>query len=364
MAGKTVVDSIRPDFYRLFSSPLTIYDFYLESPYAAPSHRYAAYIRDITFAGNLYTALAIKRSPIKSEEGTIINEIDIGLDNVDLEFRTLVASGAFNKKRCIIKLIFANQLDNANKSVVLFDGYLDAPSGDDHWVSMKVQPLNVLDREYPKRIFQVGCNAVFGDDDCGMDLTDFVFTLTASAACSSTVINFDDSTVDYFVTLPFTSGGTYEPQVDDEIEGDISGATATIVKVSRYYNDWEDGDAIGSFLLKDQVGTFEAETLHVGANADIATINGDSNTLGIDDNYFVPGYIEILDGDLVGEVRPIQFSDNTSVTLRVALSDSLAEGASFKLQKLCAKSLRVCDETFSNRSAFQGFPSVPKTPVL
>ena len=364
MSGKTIIDAIKPEFYRLFSKPLTIYDFYLESPYATPSHRYAAYNEDITFAGNLYTALAIKRSPIKSEEGSILNELDIGLDNVDLEFRTLVASGAFNKKRCIIKLIFANQLDLSTKAVVLFDGYLDAPSGDDHWVNMKIQPLGVLDRDYPKRIFQIGCNAVFGDSDCTMDLTDFAFTLTVAAGSTSTIINIDDSTVLYLVTLAFTSGGTYEPQIDDEIEGDISGATATIVKVLRYYNEWADGDAIGAFLLKSQTGTFEAETIHIGAHADVATISGNTNIVGIDDNYFVPGYVEILDGDLDGEVRPVQFSDDAAITLRVALSDAPAEGVSFKVQKLCMKSLSACDNTFANRKNFMGFPSVPKEPRL
>ena len=158
MSGKNVVDALLPEFYRLYSKPLLIYELYLESPYTSISHRYVCNNQNITFAGSLYTALAIKRTAIKSEEGTVLNELEVGLDNVDLEFRSLVASGRFSRKRCVVKLIFANQLDSATKCVILYDGYLDNPSGDDEWVTMKIQPLRVLDRDYPLRIFQVGCN--------------------------------------------------------------------------------------------------------------------------------------------------------------------------------------------------------------
>ena len=202
--------AIAPELYRLLSKPLQIFECYLESPYAAPSHRYVRNNKDITFAGNEYIALAIKRTPIRSEEGTIINEIEIGLDNVDLEFKTLIASGFFNRKRIDVKLIFDGFLDDADNYKLLITGFLDEPKGDDEWCTMTITPFPMLDREYPKRIFQVGCNWTFGDSYCGVTKANYLDSKTVAGGATTTVIPFvDDSNPDnYYVPgyIEFTSG--------------------------------------------------------------------------------------------------------------------------------------------------------------
>ena len=73
--------------------------------------------------------------------------------------------------------------------------------------------------------------------------------------------------------LDFTSGGTYQPQPGDEIEGASSGATAIIESVSRDSGTWAGGSAAGSFILRRLSGTFESENLDVGSNSNIATTN-------------------------------------------------------------------------------------------
>lgn len=73
--------------------------------------------------------------------------------------------------------------------------------------------------------------------------------------------------------LAFTSGGTYQPQPGDEIEGATSGATALIESVSVDSGAWENGDAAGSFTLRRLSETFESENLNIGANSNIATTN-------------------------------------------------------------------------------------------
>jgi len=75
-------------------------------------------------------------------------------------------------------------------------------------------------------------------------------------------------------TLSFTDGGTYEPQVGDTIEGETGGATGYIEAIQVDSGSWAGGDAAGSFTLRRLSGTFQAETLKVGANLDIATIAG------------------------------------------------------------------------------------------
>lgn len=207
---KNVPAGLKPHLYRLYSDPLQIYECYLEDPYDVPSHYFVANIEDITFGGQLYTALGIKRTPLKAEDGTILNEIELGLDNVDLAFKNLVASGGLNRKRVVVKLIFNSNLTLASDHIILLDGILDEPKGDNRWVTMTIKPFPLLERDYPRRIFQVGCNYVFGDEWCTVDRTLYKETYVVGGASTKTAINIvDDSHIDNYWTpgyIEFTSG--------------------------------------------------------------------------------------------------------------------------------------------------------------
>ena len=80
-------------------------------------------------------------------------------------------------------------------------------------------------------------------------------------------------------TLAFTSGGTYEISEDDDIEGETGGATATVKRIILTSGTWAGGDAAGILILYDQTGTFESETIKVGANLNVATIATDSTAV-------------------------------------------------------------------------------------
>ena len=156
--SRTIPDALKPALYRLYCEPIQIVDLYLTYPYTTPSHFYCINNQDITFNGQVYTAIAAKRSSIKSEEGTVLQEITVQLDNIDLEFKTLIASGMFNRKRCDIKIVFNGFLDNSANYIMLYSGYLDAPSGDNRWVTLTIKPFPIFERDYPRRLFQVMCN--------------------------------------------------------------------------------------------------------------------------------------------------------------------------------------------------------------
>jgi hypothetical protein len=276
--ARTLPAGIQASFYRLYGTPLQIFELYLLSPYTTPDYYFVANNADITFGGQLYTAIAIRRSAIKSEDGTVLNDIEIGLDNVDLEFKNYIASGALNRKRVICKLIFNDHLDNANNHLLLFDGYLDEPKGDDYWVTMTVRPFPMFEREYPRRIFQIGCNYLFGDASCTMNRDDYYDVVILTGAQTASRIEFDS----------------------------------------------------------------------YGKAAD----------------YWVPGYAEILTGDLAGQVRPTYSTGDASVNVRVAFDGIPSAGDTVKLQKLCKKSTTACIEEFDNYLNVGSFPHVPKKPVL
>ena len=85
-------------------------------------------------------------------------------------------------------------------------------------------------------------------------------------------------------SIAFTSGGTYEVQVGDTVEGATSGATADVAKIDLSSGTWAGGDAAGTFHLVSQSGTFQSENLDVGANLNVATIGGDSTVVLIGDS--------------------------------------------------------------------------------
>jgi hypothetical protein len=85
--------------------------------------------------------------------------------------------------------------------------------------------------------------------------------------------------------LSFTSGGTYEIQEGDTIEGATSGATAVVTRVVLETGSWAGGTAAGRLIFASQTGTFQSENLDVGASTNVATIAGNSSAI----TFAVPG---------------------------------------------------------------------------
>lgn len=76
--------------------------------------------------------------------------------------------------------------------------------------------------------------------------------------------------------LSFTSGGTYVIAAGDTITGETGGATAVVTRVVLESGSWSGGDAAGRLIFASQTGTFQAETIKVGANLNVATLAGNS----------------------------------------------------------------------------------------
>jgi hypothetical protein len=83
-------------------------------------------------------------------------------------------------------------------------------------------------------------------------------------------------------TLAFTSGGPYEVRRGDVITGATSGATASVVSLALSSGTWAGGDAAGTMILDNQVGTFQSENLDVGTDTNVATIASNSSAYAPD----------------------------------------------------------------------------------
>jgi len=83
-------------------------------------------------------------------------------------------------------------------------------------------------------------------------------------------------------TVAYTSGGTYVPRAGDKITGATSGATAVIQSISLTSGTFAGGDAAGAIIADQQIGTFAAENLNIGSNANVATIGGNPSAYSAD----------------------------------------------------------------------------------
>jgi len=92
---------------------------------------------------------------------------------------------------------------------------------------------------------------------------------TATGLNAATIETKGDAKVHY------NSGGTYVMKVGDVVTGATSAATARVT--ARVLESGTDGagSAVGWLYLENVSGTFEAENLNVGANANVATIATD-----------------------------------------------------------------------------------------
>ena len=79
--------------------------------------------------------------------------------------------------------------------------------------------------------------------------------------------------------LAFTSGGTYVPAEGDTITGESGGAIAVLTRILLESGSYAAGTAAGKFIFASQTGTFQAETVKVGANLNIANIAGNSSAI-------------------------------------------------------------------------------------
>lgn len=211
---KTVSDTFLPYFYKKAQTVLTGYKLEFASPIG--TKYYVANNEDV----GSYTALSIKRDTISTEDGTVLNELEIGLDNTELDFKQWVMSGNFEGVPCTVQLIFCGSSSVGQPAppsfygaVDLLWGVLDAPKGDENWLTVTVRPFAELDREYPKRLYQLGCNWLFCGTGCGLNLTDYDYSGTLNAQSDGTTLSISHGqAINYFV-----------PGYAEIVDGDYAG---------------------------------------------------------------------------------------------------------------------------------------------
>jgi hypothetical protein len=223
----------------LFSSGYVLLHGYVLSINAADDTFYVNNNKNVTLTyptgygaqERTFVALSVKRTPIRSEDGTILNEIEVGLDNVDLAFKNEMMLGKYNNRRCKVIMIFAQKESTVGLGYMdVHMGFLDEPKGDEHWATFQIRPFSIFDRAFPNRIFQVGCNWTFCDDNCGLSLSSFTTNTTVGTTSNGTTIVCSHGKAANYFTPGFVqiTSGTYTGLYRPILSNDSSSVTLRI----------------------------------------------------------------------------------------------------------------------------------------
>lgn len=168
------------------NSPLEIYDLFLDSQ----TVRLVNYDQNVSFfdingISATYIAFPTKREVLERSVENPINTIVCGVSNIDRSMSSYLATNEFRGRRIVIRKIFADQLTSSGDCVYLFDGIMDAPAANEDIVQINaVDRIGTLNKEAPRRWYQLLCNNKFMDEQCGYGRTSGDMYVSTNGTCS------------------------------------------------------------------------------------------------------------------------------------------------------------------------------------
>lgn len=130
----------------------------------------------------LYYAAAIRRSSIRTNVESRVDECSVSIDNVTREMSAYMAHNEFRGRRLKITKVFLDHLNDFANHVIVFDGVMDSPSANQSTMTVSVTSrLDTLNVGVPRRIYQRICGWKFGGVECGANVALVTVTGTTQA---------------------------------------------------------------------------------------------------------------------------------------------------------------------------------------
>lgn len=178
--------SVVTEINKAENRPVELYTIYLDEEMLY----LAAHDQNVQFFNEegtptLYYAAAIRRSSIRTNVESRVDECSVSLDNVTREMSAYMAHNEFRGKRLKIIKVFLDHLGDFANHVIVFDGVMDSPSANQSSMTVAVTSrLDTLNVGVPRRIYQRICGWKFGGVECGVNVASVTFagtTQTVSA---------------------------------------------------------------------------------------------------------------------------------------------------------------------------------------
>lgn len=133
----------------------------------------AACDEDIEYNGQKFIAVPFKRESLVRSSDNITDSCKVSLADVDYGLLAYVMQG-FDFRGCectIIRIQYPDSLSDPKIFQWMFSGFIDEPSFEGGVFSCTVMS-RFPEIDAPNRSYMLSCNSEFGDEDCGMSLSE------------------------------------------------------------------------------------------------------------------------------------------------------------------------------------------------
>ena len=133
--------------------------------------RIAACDENVTYNGNVYTAIPIQRENVERSMDSIVNDCTLRVSDCSYEMLSYVINGYDPRSSwCVCQRIqYPNSLTDPSICEWIFAGSLDEFAFQSGTFECKAK-ARFPEIQCPNRSFQLACNAEFGDETCGVSL--------------------------------------------------------------------------------------------------------------------------------------------------------------------------------------------------
>ena len=166
------------------NKPIELYEIYS----IGDATLYFAQAEDhVVFGTQTYTAIGIRREPVRTSVELEVDELSVRIDNVDLAFSKRAIASDFIGRPLIVKKVFRENLGSATQYVPIFEGRMDEPTLDQQALTVRVRSwLDALHHQIPRRVFSTLCNYQLYDASCTVSKQLSTNIITGRAIGSST----------------------------------------------------------------------------------------------------------------------------------------------------------------------------------
>jgi hypothetical protein len=314
-------------------------------------YRYTDHDCDITWdaAGNTYTAIPIRRGPIRFNTDGQFDEFDLTLAIRSLAVLDQIKYNILEAVKITHKRIRWDASYAADEEIVLGIWVPDVDfnaSG----LSLRLKSyLDSLTSQVPAHTYQEPCNNFLFDPTCGLARASYAYSSTATAGTRTTLTDANAGTLH---TATFDGGDDTAPlAIGDTITGSVNGYTAEVVQI--VYLTSTTG-TIWYCELSNALNFVNNEVLSSGG--DSVTVQG---TVSEDTSFYEQGELEITSGNNSGERRPILSSSGSVRTVLWPFPQAIGSGDGYRIYPGCDFRPATCQARFDNAGNWRGFPWIP-----
>jgi len=288
-------------------------------------YRYTDHAKDITWdaAGNTYTALPLRRGPIRFNTDGRHDECELAIGIRDLAILNTVQTNILEAAQITHKRIRWDASYAADEEIVLGIWVPDVDF-DRSNLSLKLKSLlDTLAIHVPAHQYQEPCNHFLFDDNCGLTRADYAYAGTATAGDATSLTDAGAGTV-------------YTAEVVQIVYLTATTGTIWYVELSNA-NNFESGEVLSS-------------------GGDTVTL---SEAPAEDTTFYPQGELSMTSGDNDGERRPILSCSGSVRTVLWPFPAAIEAGDTYAIYPGCDFTPQTCHARFNNLTPYDGYPFCP-----